>query len=347
MEGFCSWDLTRNIVEGSIFANVNQLSQLFSFTSYDLDGSCALECKLSQIDQVQVATISGSINRFRFQNHYANELLYSAQLYDPFANIQGNMHLIAHQGRTSLGTIDVLELKTRSEDHFCPFSLESRGYIEGDFFCEIQGSYRFDPHFLAFECTSARGQLLNIPFVLRYPFELEIQPSLYTLSPFSLSVGEGDVYASGEISATHLLGKCDIAHFPLEFARPITRNLSLRGNLSMQSSVDATLENAEGACNVVIETARLLQEDEDTPVLAKGSLQAHLHQKKVQFFVEVRTKEAEMIDFSGFIPIEYSFFPFKVQIDENTPFSAELIAEGLTSRCFSLLLTSFHVLYIS
>ena len=283
MEGFCKWDLTRNILEGSIFANVSQLSQLFSFTSYDLDGSCALECKLSQIDQAQVATISGSVNRFRFQNHYANELLYSAQLYDLFANMEGSMHLIAHQGRTSLGTIDVLEIKTRSEDHVWPFSLEATGDLEGEFFCEIQGSYRFDPNFLAFECTSARGQLLNIPFMLRYPFELEIQPSLYTLSPFSLSVGEGNFYATGEISATHLLGKCDTAHFPLEFARPITRNLSLRGNLSMQSSIDATLENAEGACNVVIETARLLQEDEDTPILAKGSLQARLNQKKIQF----------------------------------------------------------------
>lgn len=342
MEGFCSWDLTRNILEGSIFANVNQLSRLASFTSYDLDGSCALECKLSQIDQVQVATISGSVNRFRFQNHYANELLYSAQLYDPFASMQGNMHLIAHQGRTSLGIVDILEIKTRSEDHVWPFSLEAKGDIEGEFFCEIQGSYRFDPNFLALECTSARGQLLNIPFVLRYPFELEIQPSLYTLSPFSLSVGEGDFYATGEISATHLLGKCDIAHFPLEFVRPITRNLSLRGNLSMQSSVDATLENAEGACNIVIETARLLQEDEDTPVLAKGSLQARLNQKKVQFFVEVRTKQAEMIDFSGFIPIEYSFFPFRVQIDENTPFSAEVIAEGKLENLFDFVQLGSH-----
>ncbi len=342
MEGFCKWDLTRNILEGSIFANVSQLSQLFSFTSYDLDGSCALECKLSQIDQAQVATISGSVNRFRFQNHYANELLYSAQLYDLFANMEGSMHLIAHQGRTSLGTIDVLEIKTRSEDHVWPFSLEATGDLEGEFFCEIQGSYRFDPNFLAFECTSARGQLLNIPFMLRYPFELEIQPSLYTLSPFSLSVGEGNFYATGEISATHLLGKCDTAHFPLEFARPITRNLSLRGNLSMQSSIDATLENAEGACNVVIETARLLQEDEDTPILAKGSLQARLNQKKIQFFVEVRTKEAEMIDFSGFIPIEYNFFPFRIQIDENTPFSAEVIAEGKLENLFDFVQLGSH-----
>lgn len=341
MEGFCNWDLTKNLLEGSIFANVHQLSQLASFTSYDLDGSCALECKLSQVDQVQVATISSSINRFRFQNHYANELLCSIQLYDPFANRQGNMHLIAHQCRTSLGIIDILEVKTHSEDHVWPFSLEVTGDIEGKFFCEIQGSYRFDPNLL--ECTSAKGQLLNIPFVLRYPFELEIQPALYILSPFSLSVGEGDVYATGEISATHLLGKCDIVHFPLEFIRPITRNLSLKGNLSMQSSVDATLENAEGVCNIVIETARLLQEDEDTtPLLAKGSLQARLNQKKVQFFVEVHTKDAEMIDFSGSIPIEYSFFPFSVQINEQIPFSAEIIAEGKLENLFDFVQLGSH-----
>ena len=110
----------------------------------------------------------------------------------------------------------------------------------------------------------------------------------------------------------------------------------------MQSSIDATLENAEGACNIVIETARLLQEDEDTPVLAKGSLQARLHQNKVQFFTEVRTKQAEMIDFSGFIPIKYSFFPFRVQIDENTPFSAEIIAEGKLENLFDFVQLGSH-----
>ncbi len=342
MEGFCSWNLKKNIFEGSVFANIEQLSQLFSFTSYDLDGSCALECKLSQTNQTQVATISGSLHRFRFQNHYANELLYSAELYDPFTNIQGNMHLIAHKGRTALGTIDLLEIKTRSEDNAWPFTLEATGDIEGEFFCDMQGSYRFHSDFLAFECTSAKGQLLNIPFILRQPFELEIQPSLYTLSPFSLSAGEGDLYATGEISPTHLLGKCDANHFPLEFVRPFTRNLSLRGNLSMQSFVDATLENAEGTCNIVIETASLLQENEDEPILAKGSLQAHLNQKKVQFFVEVRTKQAEMIDFSGFIPIEYSFFPFKAKLDENTPFSAELIAEGKLENLFDFVQLGSH-----
>lgn len=342
IEGFCKWDLAKNMFEGSIFANVSQLSQLFSFTPYDLDGSCALECKLSQTDQVQIATISGSLHRFRFQHHYANELFYSAELYDPFIKIQGNMHLIAHKGRTELGTIDLLEVKTRSEDGIWPFTIESRGDIEGEFFCEIQGAYRFDPDFLSFECTSARGKLLDIPFVLRHPFALEIQPSFYTLSPFSLSVGEGDLYATGEISANHLLGKCDITHFPLEFIRPLTRNLSLKGNLSMQSFVDATLENAEGACNIAIETARILQEDEDKPILAKGSLQARLHQKKVQFFVEMRTQQAEMIDFSGFIPIEYSFFPFKVKLEENIPFSAEIIAEGKLENLFDFVQLGSH-----
>lgn len=342
MEGFCRWDLRKNIFEGSVFANIAQLSQLFSFTSYDLDGSCALECKLSQTNQTQVATISGSLHRFRFQNQYANELLYSAELYDPFINIQGNMDLIAHQGRTAWGTIDLLEIKTRSEDNSWPFTLEATGDIEGDFFCNIQGSYRFHPDFLAFECTSARGQLLNIPFILRHPFELEIQPSLYTLSPFSLSVGEGDLYATGEISTTHLLGKCDINHFPLEFIRPLTRNFSLKGNLSMQSFIDATLENAEGACNIVMETASLLQENEEEPISAKGSLQAHLNQKKVQFFLEVRTKQAEMIDFSGFIPIEYNFFPFTAKLDENTPFSAEIIAEGKLENLFDFVQLGSH-----
>lgn len=342
LEGFCSWDLKKNIFEGSFFANIAQLSQLFSFTSYDVEGSCALEGKLSQTNQTQVATLSGSLHRFRFQNHYANEILYSAELYDPFTTIQGNMHLIAHQGRTALGIIDLLEIKTRSEDTAWPFTLEATGDIEGEFFCDIQGSYRFHPDFLAFECTSARGKLLNIPFILRHPFELEIQPSFYTLSPFSLSVGEGDFYATGEISTTHLLGKCDANHFPLEFVRPFTRNLSLKGNLSMQSFVDATLENAEGACNVVIETASLLQENEDEAIAAKGSLQARLNQKKVQFFAEVRTKQEEMIDFSGFIPIEYSFLPFKVQLDENTPFSAEIIAEGKLENLFDFVQLGSH-----
>ena len=342
VEGSCSWDLAKNILEGSFFASSDQLANLAPFISYDVDGSCAAKCKFSQINQVQEATILASANRFRFQDHYANELLYSARLYDPFANAQGDMQLIAHKGRTKLGTIDLLEVKTRFEDGVWPFTIEARGDIEGDFFCEIQGSYRFNPDFIAFECTNARGELLNIAFVLRQPFELEIQPSLYSLSPLSLSVGEGDLYASCEISKTHLLGKCDVTHFPLEFIKPFLRKLPLKGNLSMNSFVDATLENTEGVCNAVIETAQLLQEDDEVPVLAKGSLQAHLHQKKVQFVAEIRTKQAEMMDFSGFIPIEYSFFPFKVQIDENIPFSAELIAEGKLENLFDFVQLGSH-----
>ena len=335
MHGYLSYDIPDHLYSGSLFANVRHLDRFgFLFNEENINGNLAAECILSSLEEQQHVKCTILAKNMRYHEILLDDLTLSAEVKDIFSSPVGHLHLLAERVYTPQFYLDRLNFGTDSGDLNWSFFLDTEGRVESPFQCFAKGFWRKENPLLTLELTQLSGNLSTIPFSLKNPCELEWGADYLNLSPFDLHIGQGRLYTTFELSPIRSLGQWSLKHFPLKILGCIRPRFKLNGFISSNGFFDATQHNIEGALNAVIEKAGVLHFGKKEPFRAKGSLQAHLNQHRMQIHTDLRATDAQFLDFNASLPIDYTLYPFHITLDQTKNTSAELLAEGTLQDLF-------------
>jgi hypothetical protein len=335
MDGHFSYDLNNHLGSSSFFAHVHHLDPFASyFKEENLGGNLEAECHLSMKEDEQDVDCTVTAKNLHFRDYFLENLLIHANIQDLFKTPAGKIDILAEKVYASHFYLDRGDFNTRSDEENWPFYLDMEGYVENPFHLSAKGFWLKENRFFSLELTELMGDLSGTTFSLNYPCEFEWNSDHASMSPFDLQMGQGRLYSVLEFNPNRSFGKWDIAHFPLEIFRCFRPRFTLNGLFSATGFFDATSENIRGSMNTILEEADILHFGQKNPFRAKGSLQAHLDQNRLQVYTDLYATDEQFLDFTASLPIQYQLYPFRIRFDENKNSSAELTAEGKLQDLF-------------
>lgn len=329
LSGFLSCNLVDTLWDGSIRADVQHLDR-FDEILYEenLNGGILVELTLSSEDDKQDVQCALVGKNMRYKKILVDDLTLSSEVKDLFNAPEGRFSLLAEKVYTPSFYLDRLNFGTQSDEVHWPFYLDAQGRIESPFECYAKGFWQKGASLFALELTNLFGELSKTPFLLKHPFEVEWGADYLNLSPFDFKIGEGNLYATFELSPVRTVGTWELNHFPLEVLNCVRPRFALDGFISAAGFLDAGRSYSEGALNAVLEEAGVLHFGKKEPFRAKGSLQAHLSNKLLQVHSTLNATDAQFLDFNATLPITYDLYPLAFSFDRTKNTTAELIAEG-------------------
>jgi hypothetical protein len=335
IDGFLCCDIADELYEGSIFAKVEHLDKFTDLYKEDaFRGEVALELVLSSKEKEQDAKLALIGKNMRYEQILFDDLSLSAEIENLFDIPQGRFNLLAAKIYTPTFYLDRLNFSTHFDELNWPFFFDAEGRIENPFQCYAQGFWQREKNLFSLELTQFFGELSQTPFALKYPSELQWGTNDLNLSPFDFKIGDGNLFATFELSPVRSLGQWELKHFPLELLSCIRPRLTLTGFISAAGFIDASKDNIEGVCNATLEESGVLHFGKKEPFMAKGSLQAHLNRQMLQLNSALNAINAQFLDFNASLPIVYNLYPFSIWLDKDKNTSAELLAEGKLQDLF-------------
>jgi autotransporter translocation and assembly factor TamB len=333
--GNLSYDISRQLFDSNLFANLQHLDRFSPVLNKDnLDGNFAIELQLSSFGDQQDAKCVILGKDLRYQDLLLDDVTISTEVQNLFDHPQGRFSLLAEKFYSPNIYLSRLNFGTSSDEENWPFFVDVEGRIENPFHCYAKGFWKKENLLFNLELTQLFGDLSQIPFALKHPAELEWGTESLDLSPFELRIGEGSLYTRFELSPVRSLAKWDVTHFPLEILSCLKPRFALKGFVTGTGFFDASSENIEGTLNMALEEADILHFGKKQPFQAKGTLQAHLNQKRVQIYTDLHAINEQFFDCQASLPVNYRLYPFAIALDETKQTSAELIAEGKLEDLF-------------
>ena len=343
IHGFIDYKIAEHLFEGSFFANIDNLDKFGPTFGEDLlSGQIAAEIVLSTDDKKQNAKGSLTGKNMGYRQILLDDLLLNGEIKNLFQTPEGRLSFLAEKVFTPSFFLDRLNFGTHFDEIHWPFYLDAQGRIENTFECFAQGFWQKENALFSLELTRLFGELSETAFELKYPCQLEWGSNDLNISPFDFHIGDGNLLTSFELSPIRSVGSWELNHFPLEVLSCIRPRFGLNGLVSSKGFIDATLENIEGACNAVLEDAGVLHFGKKEAIRARGSLQAHINHQLMQLHTTLSATDAQFLDFSASLPIQYSLYPFNISLDRTKNTAAELLAEGKLQDLFDFVNLGFH-----
>ncbi|WP_169545767.1 translocation/assembly module TamB domain-containing protein [Sneathiella aquimaris] len=162
------------------------------------------------------------------------------------------------------------------------------------------------------------GQFLNKPVDMKSPVTAEYNQGSMALSPVSLSIGDGELQAQGNLNDQQTKAKLLIKALPLDLLNVLMPEGSFQGVLDAEASVEIAEQQTNGNFSLTLNKAVLVTEDyPDLPALS-SHLNGAIKNGAVDFDWTVAGLDETAIQASGNVPLRVSL----------KPLGAELPAEG-------------------
>lgn len=336
LSGALLFDFQKRSLEGSLLAHILSINHLRAFfPSFTPHGSLGAELHFVAPETMRMEM---AIKNLRWGGFSADDLILSADLREIWHGPQGEISLEGRQISLPKLSLSTLSCNSSLQKQSSPFSFHLKGIWKDHI--EVKGSGSWAKQLLTL--NSIEGLALRKTFSLRAPTSLSWAENTVHLADTLVRFGEGTLSASADFDRNRAEAKIEAQHFPLDFLSLSHPNLNLVGTTSLKGYLSASQENIEGRFSLYLEEADLLQAGTKEALKARGSIQAHLDQRRLQFEADLTATENQFFDWKGSVPIQYTLYPFSLSLNREEPLSSELTMEGKLEELFDFVDLGTH-----
>ncbi len=349
--GDLRWHEHTMLFEGDLYAQFQHLSYFApslhyfipQFDTIELTGNLGITCRLRAPNQEQQLRLHIVSENLLFQDNVVQTLTASAEFDDLYNEPTGRVHLLAEKLFTPRIAIDALTFSSSSDSEgIWPFFFHADGTMDSPLQCDLEGSFRKEPELMTLELTKLSGSLLDHPFLLKRPFVWEYADAFTALSPLEIEVGQGRLFATGLLSPQRSSGELELNHFPIDLFNLVHPRFALAGQASAKAFVSADTTHIQGTLQVALEEANITHFGKRIPLRTRGTMQAHLEDSHLQIHSLLNASDAQFLDLSASLPVDYTLYPFRLIPRQAAPLAAELIVEGKLEDLFDFVNLGFH-----
>lgn len=336
IQGALSYDVEKRLSEGSFTASIQECNRYEPLLGIGrLHGTVETKVDLTQMEGKQHLYAHLHSSGMRYEDLLVDALLADVEVRDPFHVPEGKMALLAEKIYWRGRYFEGVRVETQSEEGaLWPFSLSAEGRVEAPFSFFAEGKWQKGEEMWKVALSKSEGTLLGTPLHLEHPTLFTKEKECFEIEPLDLQVGEGRLHFSSLVQPQESSFSLEANHLPLLPLRCLFPKLALKGFVSARGSLEGKGEEIEGALSATLEEALLSQLDKQEPFRAKGTIQMHLAQNRVQIHTDLKALDAQFLDLSASLPLCYTPYPFSLKWDEEANASAELIAEGKLEDLF-------------
>lgn len=349
VDGSGSYSFTTKELSGTLFAEVKELRPFrVLFPDSHLDGSLGANLTVSgrcssfshfAPTHIKAHVVSKNI---RFEDKMASALLFDADLTGSLMSPKGSFSLEAKDMIYSDVFFSQIALSSTQGEHVHPFSLYMQGAWKEDMELMTKGSWSQSDSSWELHIDTLAGQVLKNTVLLEHPVTLKKSTTGLSLQELNLKVTNGTLFLSLDLSQDKADVKAKAVHFPLDIMAAAHPGFALQGAATLDGYLQISGQEKQGQLNFVLEQSDMLQLGSKESLHAKGSLQAHLQNNKVQVHAHVYASGQQFFDASATAPLDIRPFPFALTIDPKQPIAAELTTEGALEEIFDFINIGSH-----
>ena len=347
ISGHLNFNKTTQALDGALYANASSLDRInLLFPEVELTGNGGLNILFSakekdgKVDQDM--KLFGLFKNFHYQNTLIDDLIIQTDLKDLYGTLKGDLFLEAEKLYSPKFYLNYCSLNTAYENGVWPFELQAFGTLQDPLEVAASGVWQKEKSLFTMNLAQLSGTLLKNPFSLPSPCSMAWNGESFQIQNCDLKMGQGSLSLNGNFTKTESTAELQAQHFPIDLLTISRPNFSLKGWITASGQIKGDQENLDGFLNVVLENADVGQTGRKAPIKAKGSLQAHLSQKKLQLHADLHASGSQFCDLTATIPMQYQLYPLRFRIDEVRPLSAELITEGALEEIFDFINIGSH-----
>jgi len=204
------------------------------------------------------------------------------------------------------------------------YNLHTQGMWKEPFVLDAQGFWKKEDETHTLGINTLSGSLLESAYALKEPFTFSRSPQEIHLTPLFFRLGEGTVHASFDCTLKQGSFSFKASAIPLETFSLIYPEFPLKGDFSLEASLEKTESKESGSLQLSLQSLKL-----------KGALLAHLSNHTLQLQGHLKAPEEQFAAASATLPVSLTegCMP-EIQIDSEEPFSAELTMEGHLEEIF-------------
>ncbi|MCX6988319.1 MAG: translocation/assembly module TamB [Chlamydiae bacterium] len=225
-------------------------------------------------------------------------------------------------------------LSTEENGRHHPFTFSMSGIWKEPLSIDIAGCWRKEGDAVEIECSQLDGKVLQKTVTIEQPFSLYKKGDRFSCHHFLAHIDDSLLFFDAQIDRLGARITTKAEHLPLDVLTISTPGVYLTGTTSFEGMLDMQADVNAGYFNATLEQARISEQGKTDSFSAKGSIQAHLYQDKLQLFSHVYATHGQFIDLTASIPILCTTKPFLLTLDRQSPMTSELICEGELETIF-------------
>ncbi len=221
--------------------------------------------------------------------------------------------------------------------HDWAYALKTQGEWKNPFDVASEGHFSYSHGDVVFHCDSFTGNLLQKNLKLQQPFTLSLSKDRAALSDFRLTVNEGYINSSFQVTPKTSNIHVKAEHFPLDFLTLLSPRLSLQGLSSIDVALEGSNKDLVGHLNLLLEHADIFPAGTTVPIQTKANFQASLNHAMMQLHSHIVATGEQFVELTATIPLSYQVYPFKLDLNKGKTWAAQCTIEGHIEQLFDFI----------
>jgi len=350
LDGDMQYDFHKDFASGDLFISAPSLRTLRPLLAEEsnLDGSLggeihfATPLKKKRDNTLEDVRAHILMRNVRYFDKLLSQAVLDMKVHNLLTKPEGILSIECENVLYKDMYFSTLQLKTAQNGSRHPFEIYASGAWKEDMYLRSTGFFQKNGPKWDVEVDTLSGELLRKPFSIKSPFSLQGNTHHLSVDNLFLNIADGTLYLDVKLDENTTKISTKAEHLPLDVLTITKPGVHLYGSTSFDGMLQASPEKHSGYFNVVLEQADLMQQGKEDPLKAKGTLQAHLENNKVQIFSHIYATDQQFLDFSATLPLKYTSAPFSLALDKKAPVSAQMTAEGELEAIFDFINIGSH-----
>lgn len=200
------------------------------------------------------------------------------------------------------------------------------------------GSWHADKE--RFTCTldKLEGDLDNHAFALQEPCTIKKKLDSLTITPLSISIGEGSILASIEAPKGFMQVRGNIRNIPLDLLQLVNSEVKVLGTVTGEAILTDSPSGVFGKMELKLSNAEISSGEFSTPNPWQGLLKAELRNNQLTSSGQIVGIAPKPIEFSAILPVTATMNPFSLIVEKDKDLSARVVAQGNIEHLLELAL---------
>lgn len=218
-----------------------------------------------------------------------------------------------------------------------PFKISTNESHENDLSAQAKGHWYLTPEELDVHLEHFQGKIKSHHFNLQDPLTLFMQKDVFDLSPVSLTIGQGSLYAAVDYKTDQAHATTRLHHVPLEIFYPKKFILPFTGTLSGEAYLFGTPGELTGKIQAQLAQIKILDDAFEHMPLFEATLSGTIETSHIAGSAQIAGVTPNPIEIQAELPIRTSLNPPSLHVDELAPISAHIKADGDIAPLLQLL----------
>lgn len=272
----------------------------------------------------------------------AQQLTLEGAVTDLFSSPKGKIAVESQGAEIGPIHLETCNFSSWWEPSGWPYAWSAEGHWKSPLKLNSHGLFKYQGNDLDIRVDSLEGMLLQKQVSLEKPVSAHAGNTSLIVTECKLQLDEGYLKGALDLSPTHSKIFIKSEHFPLDLLALGTSRFTLKGNSSLDISLEGTPENLQGHLNFLLEEGKVLPSGKKAPIETRGSLQAHFDKGIAQIHSDLVASGEQYFELTATLPISYQLYPFKFGIETDKPVAAGLTIEGQLEELFDFVNIGSH-----